>query len=205
MNFDQKARDWDKDPQRVERAKAFANEIVKLLGSARPAKALEFGSGTGLVSFQLKDLFKSITLVDNSAGMTKVLTEKIRNEKISNMKPLFTDIFKDKDLPSGIDIIYTLLTLHHVKDIGRAFEIFSRILNPGGFLVIGDLVTEDGSFHHSDQEFDGHKGFDTVVMKNQLISIGFTIEKEHIFTTIEREHNNEVKKFPLFMIAGKKR
>jgi ubiquinone/menaquinone biosynthesis C-methylase UbiE len=204
MNFDQKAKEWDKDPQRVERAKAFAHEIISFLSEKKFNNALEFGSGTGLVSFQLKDRFKAITLLDNSAGMMEVLSEKIQREKIPNMRPLLIDLYKDNFSHSGFDIIYTLLTLHHVKDIARTFEIFNSMLVPGGYVCIGDLITEDGSFHSGDPEFDGHKGFDPVELKKLLKLNGFTTEHEKIFSVIEREHHQEIKKFPLFLIIGKK-
>lgn len=204
MNFDEKAKDWDKDPSRVERAGIFAKEILKFLGETKPVNALEFGSGTGLVSFALKDRFKSITMADNSEGMIRVLMEKIKNERILNMKPLCVDIFKEKDRLSGFDILYTLLTLHHIKDIGETFKWFNAALNPGGYLCIGDLVTEDGSFHFRDPEFDGHKGFDPDKLKEQLISNGFRIKSESIFCEIEREVNQQIKKYPLFLLIGQK-
>ena len=204
MNFDEKAKDWDKDPSRVERAGKFANEILKFLGETKPENALEFGSGTGLVSFALKDRFKSITLADNSEGMIEVLKEKIRNESIANMKPLFVDIFKEKNILSDYDILYTLLTLHHIKDLSKIFGLFNSILKPGGYLCIGDLVAEDGSFHYRDPEFDGHKGFDTEELKKLISSNGFRIESESVFYEIEREVNLQIKKYPLFLIIAKK-
>lgn len=204
MNFDEKAKDWDKDPSRVERAGIFANEILKFLGETKTENALEFGSGTGLVSFALKDRFNSITLADNSEGMIRVLTEKIKNERISNMKPLCIDIFNEKESLSGYDILYTLLTLHHIKDIGETFNWFNSALNPGGYLCIGDLVTEDGSFHFRDPEFDGHKGFDTGDLKQQLFLNGFSIKYESIFCEIEREVNQQIKKYPLFLLIVQK-
>jgi ubiquinone/menaquinone biosynthesis C-methylase UbiE len=204
MNFDLKARDWDKDPLKVERARVFAGEIIKFIGKKKITSALEFGSGTGLVSFQLKDHFKSITLADNSQGMTEVLTEKIKNEKILNMKPLFIDLFKDKNELSGFDIIYTLLALHHIRDINRTFEVFYRLLKPGGYVCIGDLVTESGSFHNNDRDFDGHNGFETKELKEKLVSKGFKVEFDSIFTEIVKEYKNEIRKYPLFLLIGKK-
>jgi ubiquinone/menaquinone biosynthesis C-methylase UbiE len=204
MSFDLKAKDWDKDPQKVERARVFAGEITKFLGKKKLSEALEFGSGTGLVSFQLKDRFRTITLADTSQGMMEVLTEKIRNEKILNMKPLLLDIFKDKNELSDFDIIYTLLVLHHIQDISKAFEVFKKLLKPGGYICIGDLITEDGTFHHKDPGFDGHKGFDTAELTKMLTKHGFRIEANMIFTVIEREYNLEMKKYPLFLIIGKK-
>ena len=204
MNFDLKAKDWDIDPQRVERAKRFAEEIIGLLGNKKTEHALEFGSGTGLVSFQLIDHFKLITLADTSQGMIDVLKEKIRKENITNMNPILTDIFKENKLRHDFDSIYTLLTLHHIKDIRRTLKIFNSILKKGGQVFIGDLVKEDGSFHFRDPEFDGHKGFDPVEMKQLMISNGFEITCDKIFTIIEREVQNKIKKYPLFFLAGRK-
>ena len=39
--------------------------------------ALDYGCGTGLLSFPLKDELGHITLNDNSAGMLEVVQEKI--------------------------------------------------------------------------------------------------------------------------------
>jgi ubiquinone/menaquinone biosynthesis C-methylase UbiE len=204
MSFDEKAKDWDKDPKKVERARIFANEIVQFLGDKKIENAFEFGSGTGLVSFNLKDYFRFITLADNSGGMIEVLTEKIRNEKVPNMKPLLTDIFKNNSVLSEFDIIYTLLTLHHINDTGKILGIFNSILSRGGYLCIGDLVIEDGSFHHKDHDFEGHRGFDPENFKKLLTEHGFTIEYEKIFSTIEREYKSEMRKYPMFIIIGKK-
>ncbi|MBA4322157.1 MAG: class I SAM-dependent methyltransferase, partial [Odoribacter sp.] len=174
------------------------------LGDNKPEKAFEFGSGTGLVSFQFKDHFKEITLADNSAGMMEVLMEKIRTEKITNMKPVLSDIFRNDPGFSDFDIIYTLLTLHHINDTVKTFEKFSSMLKSGGYLCIGDLITEDGSFHHKDPEFDGHKGFDPDDLKARLILTGFSIELETIFSVIEKEQNSVMKKYPMFLIIAKK-
>jgi SAM-dependent methyltransferase len=204
MSFDDKAKDWDKDPKKVERASVFANDILQFLGEKKIEKAFEFGSGTGLVSFNLKDYFQSITLADNSQGMIEVLTEKIKIERVSNMKPLLIDIFKDNLRLTGFDIVYTLLTLHHINDIGKTLSIFNSILRPGGYLCIGDLITEDGSFHYKDPDFDGHRGFDPDDFKKQLTDHGFTVEYEKIFSVIEREYNSEMRKYPMFLIIGRK-
>ena len=173
MNFDDKAKDWDKDPKKIERARIFALEITRLLGNRKELVGLEFGSGTGLVSFELADRFSSIILADSSKGMLEVLEQKIAREKISVMKPFLVSGSNDLAKLKDLDVIYTLLTLHHIKDIKNLFSEFREILKPGGYLIIGDLVTEDGSFHSGDPEFDGHKGFEPDELIKILISDGF--------------------------------
>jgi ubiquinone/menaquinone biosynthesis C-methylase UbiE len=204
MNFDEKAKGWDLDPDRVARARAFANEILNAAGSRKFSNALEFGSGTGNVSFQLADKFASITLADTSEGMLEVLREKIASGNITNMNPFLINESYPLTSKKGFDIVYTLLTLHHVNNLNSIFSDLSTVLKPGGLLFIGDLVTEDGSFHHRDPEFDGHKGFNVDELKELMKNNGFEPVMDKIFYTIGREHNSVLKQYPLFIIEGKK-
>ena len=204
MSFDEKAKDWDKDPKKVSRAKVFADEILNFLDGRHIENAMEFGSGTGLVSFNLYDKFGNITLADNSNGMMEVLKEKIELTKADNLIPLLTDIFKDTLPGEKLDIIYTLLAMHHVYEVEKSIGIFNNLLKQGGYLCIGDLITEDGSFHHKDPSFDGHKGFDRDVFKGWLEDNGFTVLRNTIFAVIEKEYNSVMKQYPMFLLIGKK-
>jgi ubiquinone/menaquinone biosynthesis C-methylase UbiE len=204
MNFDEKAKGWDLDPKRVERAQLFAAEIVSSLGGTKNLTALEFGSGTGLVSFQLTDTFSSITLADSSAGMMDVLNQKIRSENISIMHRFLIGGSNTLRKLSDFDVVYTLLTLHHIKDIPETFSEFRDVLKPGGKLYIGDLITEDGSFHFRDPEFDGHLGFDPDELIKLLSGNGFGDCRSKIFHTIEREDNLITRRYPLFFLSATK-
>lgn len=75
--FDEKAATWDDDPSRVKRVEFIASRLASALDLARIKTALEYGSGTGLMSFALKDDIREITLMDDSAKMTKVARQKI--------------------------------------------------------------------------------------------------------------------------------
>jgi hypothetical protein len=105
---------------------------------------------------------------------------------------------------SGVDVIFTLLTLHHVKNIDEAFKVFGSLIRKGGYLFIGDLVTEDGSFHSSDPQFDGHLGFDTARLKETLSKEGFECTEDKIFHSIDRQNNSVLTKYPLFILSCKK-
>ena len=52
--FDQKAAQWDAKPVRVERARAVAAGIKAALPLSPHVTALEYGCGTGLLSFALQ-------------------------------------------------------------------------------------------------------------------------------------------------------
>ncbi len=204
MHFDEKASEWDNDPEKVERATVFAKEIDSCVQSKGELHALEFGSGTGLLSFRLKDAFKTITLIDTSEGMMEVLREKIKKEKINNFIPLMVDLFDSGGKIAKTDVIYTLMTLHHMPDIDRTLGEFNSILNPDGYLCIGDLVQEDGSFHSHHTGFDGHNGFAREDLSNLLIKNGFRVVLYKEFFEIEKKNGEKIVKYPLFLIICRK-
>ena len=119
--FDLKAREWDKNQMHVERAAAIAQAMEKLIPLNKHMKALEFGAGTGLLSFLLADRLAEITLMDNSTEMINVIKGKISGQQIHHMKPVLINL-EQKDYPEHFDIIYSQMVLHHVDDVSRYSE-----------------------------------------------------------------------------------
>jgi ubiquinone/menaquinone biosynthesis C-methylase UbiE len=203
MNFDEHALTWDNDPKKVERAKAVAGEIIRFIQPDPAHTALEFGCGTGSLSFELKDFFKTIILADSSRGMISVLKDKIRASGVRNFKPLLIN-FPEEDIKiPKQDVIYTLMTLHHMADISKSLQLFHSLLKPGGFLCISDLVKEDGSFHGPDE--DVHHGFDRAELTGILQDNNFTVDYYNECYVIEKETGDEVRQYPLFIMIGRKR
>ena len=167
MSFDDEAKTWDDDPVRTERARKFADEISSFLKDEERTKALEFGCGTGLLSFELADMFKSITLIDTSENMIKVLEEKIKVNQIKHFNPICTNLLTAEMKENTFDTIYTLLTLHHILNLDDVLKKFYALLKPNGYVCIADLVKEDGSFHSDVPGFDGHNGFDRFELPDQ--------------------------------------
>jgi ubiquinone/menaquinone biosynthesis C-methylase UbiE len=204
MHFDDEAKDWDNDPKKTERAVIFAKEIIDFIKPDKTLDALEFGCGTGLLSFQLKDYFKTITLADNSEGMIKVLVDKIVKEGVDNFKPLHIESLESDLKINEYDVIYTLMTLHHIPDVNNIVNVFNSILKRGGYLCIADLVKEDGSFHSDHDTFDGHNGFDRNELKDILSNNDFNVEYYNICFEIVKEFDAKIKKYPLFLMICKK-
>ncbi len=94
-NFDESAKDWDSDPKKVERARMVAEAIRNTISLSREMKALEYGCGTGLLSFALQPDLGGITLADTSQGMLDVLREKIAQSEVTNMHPTRLDLSSD--------------------------------------------------------------------------------------------------------------
>ena len=199
--FDIKAAEWDQSNMHRERAETIAGEIIKQIPLNREMTALEFGAGTGLLSFMLKDQLKEITLIDNSEGMVKVLNEKLIAAKANNLKVVKTDL-EHEDFPGGrFDFIYTLMVLHHVGDVETIIKKFYDLLNPEGHLAIADLYSEDGSFHG--EVFHGHTGFDPGTLSALLGKSGFKgISHRKVYVIDKKISENMSKKFDVFLMTA---
>jgi len=200
--FDLKAREWDKNQMHVDRAAAIAKAIEKAIPLRKNMKALEFGAGTGLLSFVLSHRLGEITLMDNSSEMISVAKGKISGQEMHRMKTALINL-ELEDYPEYFDIIYSQMVLHHVNDVSGILKKFYRMLNPGGYLAIADLYAEDGSFHGDG--FTGHKGFDTDHLTKELAGDGFkNISHRTCFTVRKVTEQGQAKDFPVFLIvAGK--
>lgn len=200
--FDIKAAGWEKDPMHWDRSEAIANEIMKLIPLNKTMTALEYGAGTGIASFLLKDHLKEIILMDNSIEMVKVMNNKIKASKTDNLNAIYFDLEQEDFLVTKFDLIFSQMVLHHITDTESIIIKFHNLLNPGGFLVIADLYSEDGSFHGDG--FSGHKGFDVDELSDLLKKFGFSeIRHSKCFTINKMVSDNITKPFDVFLLTGK--
>lgn len=199
--FDLKAAEWDQNKMHWERSAAVTDQIKKRIPLNKQMVALEYGAGTGIASFQLKDYLKEITLMDSSSEMVRIMNEKIKAAQVKNLKTLNFDLEQADYKGGSFDLIFTLMVLHHVTDIENIFKKFYNLLNPGGHLAIADLYAEDGSFHGED--FTGHKGFDIEILSDQIKKAGFkNITHGKCFVIKKEISETETKYFDVFLLVA---
>lgn len=202
-NFDELALTWDNEPRRVERAKVVADEIKKGIPCLSGMSGLEYGCGTGLLSFCLQPYLKEIVLADSSQTMLDVVKQKIEKTKLKKMAPVLLDLSVNAVEGYNFDIIYTLMALHHIVEIDRVIESFSRMLNPSGNICIADLDEEDGSFHG--KGFTGHNGFNKNELIQKLAGHSFkNISWKICYQNIKKFEDGTERKYPLFLAIGEK-
>jgi ubiquinone/menaquinone biosynthesis C-methylase UbiE len=202
-NFDERAKDWDSDPKKVERARAAADAIRRAIPLTREMKALEYGCGTGLLSFALQSDLGQITLADTSQGMLDVLSEKIVSAGATNMHPVRLDLSTDPLPPGQYDLTYSLMTLHHIPDVKSILVKFRDLLAPQGYLLVADLDKEDGSFH-TDGSSDVHLGFDRDELQTMVEDVGFGNVAFSTAYAIQKKIGMEEKTFPVFLMTAQK-
>jgi len=101
------------------------------------------------------------------------------------------------------DGIISSMTLHHIEDIPGLFKRFYNLLRPGGFIALGDLVKEDGSFH-ADNTGVMHFGFEKEDILTWLSDAGFFQSGYEIVHEFERNSEVGVAKYPIFLLTGKR-
>ncbi len=204
QRFDKAARDWDKDSGHVERAMKLTAELRPIIRKHQLQSALDYGAGTGLLSFLLAEDLQSITLMDTSAGMLKEARRKIEKNGLENkIKTVQGDLLKDTH-EQQYDLIYLLMTLHHILDTRGILKAFYQHLHPGGWLCIADLDEEDGSFHAGFPDFDGHNGFNQDELRALLQNIGFQNVHSGLFYEEIEEKEDGPRAYPLFLMRAQK-
>jgi ubiquinone/menaquinone biosynthesis C-methylase UbiE len=196
--FDVRAREWDKNKIHTDRSVSIAAAMQEMIPLKHSMRALEYGAGTGILSFLLREKFSEIILMDSSKEMIQICHEKAQYFQTSHITPLLFDL-EHRDFKDTLDIIYSQMVLHHVRDIQGILGKFYSMLNPGGYLAIADLYPEDGSFHGPDVKV--HLGFEPDLLIADLKQRGF---KKATYKTCFIMKKDNGKEYPVFLLVAEK-
>ncbi len=198
-DFDERASTWDDDPAKVRRARVVAEAIRAAVPHDSSTRLLEYGAGTGLVSQALADHVGPITLADPSKGMRAMIADKVAVGTLPSDARIWDLDLATDDVPDDrFDLVVTVMTLHHIHDLAPVLDGFASLLGDGGHLCVVDLEEEDGSFHDSDADFDGHHGFGRAALTGQLEVAGFTGVRFERCHEVEKEGAT----YPLFLAVS---
>jgi len=204
--FDQIATSWDQNEERAQLHKKIGEALVAAVPVSRDMRALDFGCGTGAMAFMLAGKLGRIDAIDTSAGMIGELNRKLTGANApDNIFPLNAELKADSFPAGELDLIYTVLALHHIEDVESLIHIFARLLKPGKHLALIDLDQEDGTFH-SDTTGVHHFGFDHKTMTEMLQQNGFSNIKISFPAARRRENpDGTVREYPIFLITAVKK
>jgi ubiquinone/menaquinone biosynthesis C-methylase UbiE len=199
-DFDARARTWDEDASKGERARRVAAAIAARVPSLAEKSVLEYGAGTGLLGLALQPLVGHVTLADASGEMLAVADEKIASGGVRNASTLRLDLTAAPAPERRFDVVCTLMTLHHIPDTDGILAAFHRLLRSGGFLFVSDLDLEDGSFHGSG--FHGHHGFDRAELRGRLERAGFRDVRFETVFEVSKPTGAGTRVFPAFLATA---
>ena len=204
MSFESRAKDWDND-SRIKRSKIVAEKINEIIGNEKYNSIMEYGCATGLISLNLCDKFKKVTLMDSEKEMIKIVKEKLYKCEKNNVFPIQIYLMNESYKEEKFDLIYTSLTIHHIQNTEKIIKIFYNLLNENGMLCIIDLDKEDGSFHINQKDFNGHNGFEHRYMENIFESVGFSNIDSDTFYNGEKIYKEKTIPYSLFYTVGYKK
>ncbi|MFC1589760.1 class I SAM-dependent methyltransferase [Pseudomonadota bacterium] len=195
--FNEKAKNWDVDEMVKKLSSAIGASILGNTSLDDNMDVMDFGAGTGLISYHVAPFVNKIIAVDISEAMLDKLVAK--PELQGKVEAICQDIL-DIPLTAKFDLIMSAMAMHHVEDTGKLIQTFSEHLSPGGTLALADLDTEDGSFHPEDVEGVFHSGFDRDDLKVLLESHGFKDVHFHTAHTVVKEDME----YPIFLVIATK-
>lgn len=198
-NFAHRAAEWD-SPEKIKMTETFVAEMLKHVSPQKSWKSLEIGAGTGLVGMQVLQHVGSMVFEDTSEAMLGVLKQKPTYS--IPVETVLGEIFEYKQ--QDIDFAFSCMAFHHIPDIDAALKHLYSICNPGARVVVGDLLTEDGSFHRF--EPIPHKGFDLDKLSAQFHNAGFDIIVAQPYSKMKRERiEGVITEYTQFVLVAKRR
>lgn len=200
--FDKVAAEWDSNPGRIELARAVGDVIRKTVKLRSDMNVMDFGAGTGLLTLALLPDVRSITAVDSSGEMLRVLEQKLKSLRIDNVKTLQCDV-SNMPLPeAGYDLIVSSMVLHHIPDMLQVLQRLRLCLRQNGQIALADLDTEDGTFH-IDPTGIFHHGFDRHEVCAWLTKAGFVnTSSREAYKIIRSPANGGTRQYSVFLITG---
>lgn len=197
-SFVSKATEWD-SPQKINMTKKFVDELLRHVIPLPEWKALEIGAGTGLIGLQILPMVAKIVFEDTSESMLNMLKQKLTKD--DNAEVLHAEVFDYKQ--QDIDFIFSNMAFHHIEDIEKTLKHLATITKAGAYVVIGDLVTEDGSFHGF--EPIPHRGFDTAILSGQFQQVGFDVLTVHTYNVISKPTDTTTNDYNQFILVAQRK
>jgi ubiquinone/menaquinone biosynthesis C-methylase UbiE len=126
-----------------------AEEVVHALQIQAGEHVADLGSGSGYFTFRLADAVGrdgKVYAVDVDSQMNEYLMKRIAEKGYENIEVTFADPADPKLPQSGVDLIFTCNTYHHLSERVTYFVDAKKYLRPGGRIAIIDFSGK-GLFH----------------------------------------------------------
>ncbi len=196
-HFAHKSKSWDMNSKRVLNAKGIGELIVKNIKLEKSMELMDFGAGTGLLSYFIAPFVKKIVAVDNSPSMLLEFENKC--DEFSCETEVIKKDLSTETIERSFDGIISSMTIHHLEDTATLFSKLYNMLNDGGFIAIADLDSEDGTFH-SDNTGVFHYGFERNILENIVKKVGFKEVSFDLASTIDKPN----REFTVFLMTAVK-
>ncbi len=133
--YDQWAVQYDSNFNRTRDLEAIA--LRETLSTQYFESVLEIGCGTGKNTGWLAGRAKKILAVDLSEGMLSIARSKISQPSVEFTRADINEEWKFSS--EKFDLVIFSLVLEHIRDLAKLFRKTTFMLNPQGYVYIGEL------------------------------------------------------------------
>ncbi len=183
-----------------------ATTLRKALAPLSFNNCLEIGCGTGKNTVWLIEKANHITAVDLSEEMLAKAKEKISSEKVTFVQ---ADITGDWTFTDQLyDLVSFSLVLEHILDLDHIFAQTAKVLQPGGYVYIGELHPFK-QYSGSKARFETEEGLQVVECFNHHVSDFLLLSRKHGFTLIDineyfdDDNRNEIPRIMMLLLQKK--
>lgn len=106
-------------------------------------QVMELGPGEGDFLATLSERFQRVYAVDNSGEMLAISQQRVKERNLNNIQFIHGEIEALSALEGQFDCIVANMVLHHVATPSGIFTWVSRLLKPGGSMLVSELSSHN--------------------------------------------------------------
>jgi ubiquinone/menaquinone biosynthesis C-methylase UbiE len=147
-----RSKSWDDHVADVEKLtdtpgfKRLRQQILELARLTPEDRVIDIGAGTGLLALAAAPHVAHVSALDISPEMCHRLRAKVAELSRANVDVLVANATELPLADQSVDVVLSNYCFHHVSDADkrRGLDEITRVLRPGGRLVIGDMMFDVG-------------------------------------------------------------
>lgn len=198
--FFDKAENWDSLRSELFTEAAALFSVLRLV--PRGLSVADIGTGTGGMLPYLAEVADRIIAVDISIEMLRRAKAKAHSMGLSNVTFEQGDFSRLPIADNAVDAAFAALVIHHAPRPLMALQEMARIVRPGGFVVVVDLVAH-GHEWLKDEQADIWLGFAREEIQSHFEKAGLESIRSRVVSRVElkgRGHNSPLE---LFVASGR--
>ena len=146
------------------------------LSGSEVKNLLDIGTGTGRILELMAEDIEMGVGIDTSRGMLSFARSKLRSARANNCYARFGDMYKVPFAKNSFDVVVVHMVLHYAEEPARVLREASRVLRPGGQLVVVDFASHELEFLRDDHSH--HRlGFSDMEMETWFETVDLGYEK----------------------------